>query len=69
MGSIRRDCLDHVVVLNERHLRKLLKKYFVYYHESRTHLGLAKEAPELRASDGPGGDHCHSAGRRPAPPL
>jgi hypothetical protein len=36
------------VVLNERHLRKLLKKYLVYYHESRTQLGLAKDAPELR---------------------
>ena len=48
IGSIRRDCLDHVVVLHQRHLRKLLKKYFVYYHESRTHLGLAKDAPAPR---------------------
>ena len=49
IGSIRRECLDHVVVLNRRHLVRLLKKYFVYYHHSRTHLGLAKDAPEPRA--------------------
>src|SRR5664280_41887 len=48
-GSIRRECLDHVVVLNERHLRRLLKKYLTYYHGSRTHLGLGKDAPEPRA--------------------
>ncbi len=48
-GSIRRDCLDHVVVLNQRHLTRLLKKYFVYYHRSRTHLALAKDTPEPRA--------------------
>jgi transposase InsO family protein len=39
IGSIRRECLDHVVVLNERHLRRLLKKYLTYYHGSRTTLG------------------------------
>jgi transposase InsO family protein len=49
IGSIRRDCLDHVVVLNQRHLRKMLKSYLTYYHRSRTHLALAKDAPEPRA--------------------
>jgi len=49
IGSIRRECLDHVVVLNERHLRRLLKKYLTYYHGSRTYLGLGKDAPEPRA--------------------
>ncbi|MGA3318584.1 MAG: hypothetical protein ABSC64_19375, partial [Candidatus Korobacteraceae bacterium] len=49
IGSIRRECLDHVVVLNERHLRRLLKKYLTYYHGSRTHLALKKDAPEPRA--------------------
>jgi hypothetical protein len=49
IGSIRRECLDHVVVLNERHLRRLLKKYVAYYHGSRTHLALKKDAPEPRA--------------------
>jgi len=49
IGSIRRECLDHVVVLNKRHLRRLLRSYFSYYHRSRTHLALAKDAPESRA--------------------
>lgn len=49
IGSIRRECLDHVVVLNQPHLRKLLNSYFTYYHRSRTLLGLGKDAPEPRA--------------------
>ena len=48
IGSIRRDCLDHVVVLGEGHLRKILKSYLEYYHRSRTHLALGKDAPEPR---------------------
>src|SRR5215831_8378324 len=48
IGSIRRECLNHVIVLNENHLRRLLKDYFRYYHESRTHLSLNKDAPESR---------------------
>ena len=49
IGSIRRECLDHVVVFGQRHLRGLLKGYFAYYQWSRTHLALAKDAPEPRA--------------------
>ena len=49
IGTIRRDCLDHVIVLNEKHLRRVLKEYLAYYHESRTHLGLEKDTPEPRA--------------------
>ncbi|MEP6653180.1 MAG: integrase core domain-containing protein [Myxococcales bacterium] len=49
IGSIRRDCLDHVVVLGEHHLRRVLASYFAYYHRSRTHLSLSKDAPESRA--------------------
>jgi hypothetical protein len=49
VGSCRRDLLDHVIALDERHLRRLLKKYLTYYHGSRTHLGLGKDAPEPRA--------------------
>jgi transposase InsO family protein len=49
IGSVRRECLDHVVVLSQRHLRHLLKSYFAYYHRSRTHLSLEKDAPEPRA--------------------
>ncbi|MEO8212221.1 MAG: integrase core domain-containing protein [Myxococcales bacterium] len=49
IGSIRRECLDHVVVLGERHLRGILASYFAYYHRSRTHLSLMKDAPNPRA--------------------
>ena len=45
IGSIRRDCLDHVVVFGERHLRHLLRSYATYYNEARTHLSLGKDAP------------------------
>jgi len=49
IGSIRRECLDHVIVFNERHLKKLLRAYFSYYHTARTHLALDKQCPEPRA--------------------
>jgi transposase InsO family protein len=45
IGSIRRDCLDHMIVFGERHLRHLLKSYQKYYNEARTHLSLRKDAP------------------------
>jgi len=45
IGSIRRECLDHVIVLNERHLRQILASYLDYYHRSRCHLSLDKDAP------------------------
>jgi putative transposase len=48
IGSIRRDCLDHVIVINERHLRRILRDYLKYYHTSRTHLSLNKDPPEHR---------------------
>lgn len=48
IGSIRRECLDHVIVLNERHLQRLLAHYFAYYHRWRTHLSLAMDCPEPR---------------------
>jgi putative transposase len=49
IGSIRRECLDHVIVLNERHLKRTLKAYFDYYHRWRTHLSLEMDCPEPRA--------------------
>ena len=49
IGSIRRDCLDHVVVFGERHLRHLLGSYERYYNEVRTHLSLHKDPPIPRA--------------------
>ena len=48
IGTLRRECLDHVVVLNETHLRRLLSGYLIYYHGARTHLSLEKDAPEPR---------------------
>src|SRR5262249_14972170 len=45
IGSIRREILDHVVVLGERHLRHILHSYMTYYNEARTHLSLNKDAP------------------------
>ena len=48
IGSIRRECLDHVVVLGEQHLRRTLTRYFAYYHRARTHLSLDKDAPDGR---------------------
>src|SRR6266436_4490709 len=48
IGSIRRECLDHVIVFDERHLRRVLSAYFEYHHHSRTHLSLAKDCPDPR---------------------
>jgi putative transposase len=53
IGSIRRECLDHVVVLGERHLRGILSTYVDYYNGTRTHLSLAKDAPEPRSVQPP----------------
>jgi len=50
IGSVRRELLDHVIVLNQRHLRRLLKNYVRYYHEDRTHLGLGKDTPGARVT-------------------
>ena len=61
IGSIRRDCLDHVVVFGERHLRHLLRSYQAYYNVTRTHLSLDKDAPVSRT--------VHSVGRIVANPI
>ncbi len=53
IGSIRRDCLDHVIVLNERHLCRILREYFGYYHTCRTHLSLSKDSPQPRTVEPP----------------
>src|SRR6202022_2779580 len=55
IGSIRRECVDHVVVLGERHLRHVLLSYMEYFNEARTHLSLNKDASIPRA--------VHAAGR------
>jgi hypothetical protein len=48
IGSIRRECLDHVLVLSERHLHRILARYVSYYHGAPTHLALQKDAPDGR---------------------
>jgi len=48
IGSIRRECLDHIIVFQESSLRRTLNSYFDYYHRSRTHLSLGKDSPEPR---------------------
>jgi len=53
IGSIRRECLDHVVVIGERHLLRILGKYVEYYNGSRAHLSLGKDAPTPRSVQGP----------------
>ena len=45
IGSVRRECLDHVIVYNEAGLHRVLKDYFEYYERCRTHLSLEKDAP------------------------
>ena len=49
IGTLRRDCLDHVLIFGEQHLRRVLTLYSIYYNETRTHLGLAKDAPLRRS--------------------
>jgi transposase InsO family protein len=57
IGTLRRELFDHVIVLNEDHARRLLKGYFVYYHQNRTHLGLNKDSPRGRpVEECPGGE-------------
>jgi len=48
IGSIRRECLDHIIIFNEHHLRRVLSSYFQYHHQTRTHLALDKDCPETR---------------------
>ena len=51
VGNCRRDLLDHVIVLNERHLKRLMKEYVRYYHDDRTHLALNKRTPAGREAE------------------
>ena len=53
IGTLRRECLDHVIVWNERSLRRTLRLFLVYYHEWRPHLALDKDAPIPRAAQPP----------------
>jgi hypothetical protein len=71
IGSLRRDCLEHVIVLNGRHLRRLLDSYLAYYHSVRTHLSLDKGCPQplARAVARAGQGCCPTPGWRIAPSV
>ena len=53
IGTIRRECLDHVIVFSEASLYRHLRRFVDYYHRSRTHLGLRKDTPEFRSVQPP----------------
>jgi len=53
IGSLRRECLDHVIVLGEAHLRRVLALYVLYYQRARTHLALEKDTPIARRVQAP----------------
>jgi len=57
IGSIRRECLDHVIVFGGDHLRRVLTEYFSYYHEARAHLSLHRNSPVPRQVEPPGSGH------------
>ena len=71
IGSIRRECLDHVIILNERNLRRLFSSYLDYYHLTRTRLSLDKDCPHSRCVQSPqsGRVIATPASRRVAPSL
>jgi len=50
IGSIRRECTDHLIIIGERHLRQILRLYVDYYNADRTHDSLSKDAPDTRAA-------------------
>ena len=56
LGSVRRECLDHILVVNEAHLRRMLKEYVTYFNRSRPHQGIDQRVPEVTGSGPPVGD-------------
>lgn len=71
IGSLRRECLDHVIILNQGHLRCVLARYVSYDHRARTHLSLEKDAPAPRRIHAPteGRVVAFAGGRWPAPSV
>ena len=70
VGSCRRDLLDHIIAVDERHLKRRLSEYIRYYHEDRTHLGLGKGTPDGRTRTIASGQVLpHVRLGRAAPPL
>jgi putative transposase len=54
IGTIRRECLDHVIVMNEAHLHRVVEDYLRYYHEDRPHQGPGRDSPSGRAKEANG---------------
>jgi len=52
-GSVRRECLDHFLILQEKQLHRLLKSYVVYYNQARPHQGIRQRLPDLQALSAP----------------
>ena len=50
LGSLRRECLDHLLIMSEAHLRRVLKEYLTYFNRSRPHQGIDQRVPEAEAS-------------------
>ena len=69
IGSIRRECIDHVMVLGEAHLRRIMSIYASYYNQARTHLALGKDAPIWPFGRAIWPDHRRAYGRRPPSSL
>ena len=63
IGSLRRDCLDHFLIFNARHLKRTLSSYFAYYHGSRTHLGLDTPIRIIRITLSTDPRHCRATAR------
>ena len=69
IGSVRRECLDHSIILNERHLRRILGSYLDYYHGSRTHLSIGKDTPDGRPVHAPPGELIDHGEHAELPPI
>ncbi|MGA8990597.1 MAG: integrase core domain-containing protein, partial [Rhodoplanes sp.] len=69
IGSIRRECVDHIVALGEGHLRRVLQSYARYYNGSRTHRALNKDAPPSSSNREPRYHHLTTSPRRASPPI
>src|SRR2546421_725120 len=69
IGTLRRECLDHVLIVGERHLRRILALYSSYYNQTRTHLGLGEGCAARASCPRIRDHHCHTNSVRIAPPL
>src|ERR1700732_4223174 len=69
IGSIRRECLDHIIVTGEQQLRRIMQSYIGYYDRARTHLALSKDAPCTRRIERHGGHPSSPRSGWSAPPI